>query len=110
MAEVRNFKFITLKWEVIDVNCICNVSVLYLYMYAVTRIAKLVTNTCEMDGPRIQKPKVVQYPSTTPVQKVTPLPTVDSDSGGIRIIPIQVDPGYRPRENARSADLVYGER
>ena len=70
--------------------------------------AKLVNDT--MDGPKIHTPKPVQYPTKTPMQKVTPLPTVDSDSGGIRIIPIQVDPGYRPRENARSADLVYGER
>ena len=52
--------------------------------------AKLVNDT--MDGPRIHTPKPVQYPTKTPVQKVTPLPTVDSDSGGIRIIPIQVDP------------------
>ena len=70
--------------------------------------AKLVNEA--MDGPRIQTPKPVQYPTKTPVKNVTPPPTVDSDSGGIRIIPIQVDPGYRPRENARSADLVYGER
>ena len=58
-------------------------------------------------GPRIPKtkplpkPEASQYP--IPFQK----PIVDSNSGGIRIIPIQVDPGYQPR---RDANIVFGER
>ena len=49
----------------------------------------------------IPKPEANQYP--TPFQK----PIVDTNSGGIRIIPIQVDPGYQPR---RDANIVFGER
>ena len=58
-------------------------------------------------GPRIPKtkplpkPEASQYP--IPFQK----PIVDTNSGGIRIIPIQVDPGYQPR---RDANIVFGER
>ena len=58
-------------------------------------------------GPRIPetkptpKPEANQYP--VPFQK----PIVDTNSGGIRIIPIQVDPGYQPK---REANIVFGER
>ena len=70
-------------------------------------LASSVNESMRVDGPRISKvkptprPEANQFP--TPIQK----PIVDSDSGGIRIIPIQVDPGYQPR---REANVVYGER
>ena len=70
-------------------------------------VASSVNESMRIDGPRIPKvkptpmPEANQFPS--PIQK----PIIDSNSGGIRIIPIQVDPGYQPR---RDANIVYGER
>ena len=70
-------------------------------------VASSVNESMKVDGPRIPKvkptpkPEANQYP--TPFQK----PIVDSNSGGIRIIPIQVDPGYQPK---REANIVFGER
>ena len=72
-----------------------------------TFLANPVGASMQAHGPRIPntkpipKPEANQYP--TPFQK----PIVDTNSGGIRIIPIQVDPGYQPR---RDANIVFGER
>ena len=78
-------------------------------------IGKAVTDS--MAGLRLQNNKVVQYPTITPTPgvsqptKFTPRPTIDADSGGIRIIPINVDPGYRPKSpNKAQANVVFGER
>ena len=70
-------------------------------------VANAVNESMRVDGPRIPKvkpipkPEVNQYP--IPFQR----PVVDTDSGGVRIIPIQVDPGYQPK---REANIVFGER
>ena len=78
-------------------------------------IGKAVTDS--MAGLRIQNNKVVQYPTISPTPavsqttKITPRPTIDADSGGTRIIPINVDPGYRPKSpNRAQANVVFGER
>ena len=78
-------------------------------------IGKAVTDS--MAGLRLQNNKVVQHPTITPTPgvsqptKFTPRPTIDADSGGIRIIPINVDPGYRPKSpNKAQANVVFGER
>ena len=70
-----------------------------------------------MAGLRLQNNKVVQYPSISPTPavsqptKIPPRPTIDADSGGTRIIPINVDPGYRPKSpNRAQANIVFGER
>ena len=78
-------------------------------------IGKAVTDS--MAGLRLQNNKVVQYPTISPTPavsqptKFTPRPTIDADSGGVRIIPINVDPGYRPKSpNRAQANVVFGER
>ena len=78
-------------------------------------IGKAVTDS--IAGLRIQNNKVVKYPTISPTPavsqptKITPRPTMDPYSGGTRIIPINVDPGYRPKSpNRAQANVVFGER
>ena len=78
-------------------------------MYVIHKrfVANAVNESMRVDGPRIPKVKPVPKPEVNPYPTPIQRPVVDSDSGGVRIIPIQVDPGYQPK---REANIVFGDR